>query len=105
MRHAVVDDEGQDGIDDAEDGQPPDVKGIGAGTGDDRSYGKAGVAADGKGSHGLAFLIAGDVVDHAGCFRMVDRRTETAEHGKEKDEPVILGKAQEGQADPAEDGP
>lgn len=50
MRHTVVDDEGQDGVDDAEDGKTADVKGIGTGTGDDRSYGKAGIAADGKGS-------------------------------------------------------
>lgn len=105
VRHAAVDDEGQDGIDDAEDGQSPDVKGVGTGAGDDRSYGKAGIAADGKGSQGLAFLIAGDVIDHAGCFGMIDGGAEAAEHGEEEDKPVVLGKAQEGQADPAEDGP
>lgn len=92
MGHAVIDDEGQDGIDDAEDGKTSDIEGIGAGTGDDRSYGKTGVAADGKGSQGFSFLVTGDVVDHAGCFGMVDGGTEAAEHGEEKDEPVVLGK-------------
>ena len=92
MGHAVIDDEGQDGIDDAEDGKTSDIEGIGAGTGDDRSYGKTGVAADGKGSQGFSFLVTGDVVDHAGCFGMVDGGTEAAEHGEEEDEPVVLGK-------------
>ena len=52
-----VDDEGQDGVDDAEDGQPPDVKGIGTGTGDDRPTAKPALPPTEKDPMALPFWL------------------------------------------------
>ena len=104
MRHLMVEDEGDEGVDDAEDDQTVDVEGIGTGAGNHGADGEAGIAADGKGPHSLSLAVAGDVIDHAGRFGMIDGRAEAAEHGAEEYEPVVLRKGQHRQAEAAEDG-
>ena len=104
MRHLVIEDEGDDCIDDAEDDQTMDVEGIGTGAGYHGADGEAGIAADGESPQGLSLAVAGDVIDHTGRFGVIDGRTEAAEHGTEEDEPIILSKGQQCQAEAAEDG-
>ena len=55
LRHEIINQCGNDEVDKAEYDQSVNVEGIGAEAGDDGADGKAGVAADGKASHSLAF--------------------------------------------------
>ena len=55
LRHEMINQRGDDEVDEAEYDQPVNVEGIGAEAGDDGPDGKAGVAADGKAAHSLSF--------------------------------------------------
>ena len=55
LRHEMINQRSDDEVDKAENDQSINVEGIGAEAGNDGADGKAGVAADGKASHSLAF--------------------------------------------------
>ena len=58
-RQLTVQHEGKQTVEDAEEHETVYVEDVGAETGEHRPNGKTGVAADGEGAEGLAFLVTG----------------------------------------------